>query len=162
MRVWRRFAEDSSGSTAVEFAIAGSVAIALIFAVIDVGRAFIVNGLLGDSVRQISRENSVREAPYSGAEFTAAALATLTARASGLLEADQVTVTTTVYDSFDDLAGNVVDGGAPPGGRPDQIVKYRLTYDMDYYTPFVGMLMDGAQFNHVAEIIVYNEPETEG
>ena len=32
---------------------------------------------------------------------------------------------------------------------------------MDYYTPFVGMLMDSVQFNHVAEIIVYNEPETE-
>lgn len=169
MRAWRqqancliaRFGRSTDGSTAAEFAIAATVAVAIIFAVIDVGRAFIVNGLLSDSVRSISRENRVREVPYSGVEFSTHALATIAARASGFLTPADVTVVTTVYDNFQDLANGQTAGGAPPGGHPDQIVKYRLTYDMNYYTPFVGMLMDSVQFNHVAEIIVYNEPETE-
>ncbi len=160
LRPARRLAADSRGSTSIEFALAGSVALALIFAIVDVGRAFIVNGLLGDSIRQISRENQVREVPYSADAFHSAALATITARSAGMLSPAQVVLTTTVFDNFEDLASNTVASGAPPGGEPDQIVKYRLTYDMDYYTPFVGMLMDSAQFNHVVEIIVYNEPDT--
>ena len=77
-----------------------------------------------------------------------------------MMDPNLVSITTQVFDSFDDLAANLESGGAPPGGAPGQIVKYRLSYDMDYYTPFVGMLMETANFHHVAEIIVYNEPET--
>ncbi|MEQ9125955.1 MAG: pilus assembly protein, partial [Alphaproteobacteria bacterium] len=67
----RRFAADRDGAVAIEFAFAGTIALALIFAAIDVGRLFIVNGLLGDAARQISRENQVRLSAYSSAEFNA-------------------------------------------------------------------------------------------
>lgn len=160
-RSLRRLLAAKEGNTAVEFAFAAALVLGLIFAAIDLGRVFIVGGLLGDAARQISRENQVREAPFTNDAFTAAAAATITARAAGFLDPNQVSIVTTVYDSFDALAANQVDGGAPPGGEPGQIVKYRLTYDMDYHTPFVGLLMDGALFSHTAEIIVYNEPETE-
>ena len=73
----KRFAKCTHGSTAAEFAIAASVALALIFAIVDVGRAFIVNGLLSDAARQISRENQVRETPYSSGEFSSAAQVTI-------------------------------------------------------------------------------------
>lgn len=159
LKIFERARRCERGSASIEFAIAGSLALALIFAIIDVSRAFIVTGLLSDAVRQVSRENQVRETPFTSAEFSAAALATVTSRAAGMLEPANVVVSTTVYDSFDALASNQTDSGAPPGGEPGQIVKYRLTYTMDYYTPFVGMMMEGAQFDHAAEIIVYNEPE---
>lgn len=160
-RTLQRFRQSESGSTAAEFAIAVTIAIGLIFAVVDVSRAFIVGGLLSDSARQVSRQNQVKETPYSNAAFAIAANATIAARSSGMLDSSQVAISTTVYDSFEDLANNTPVGGGPPGGRPDQIVKYRFTYDMDYYTPFVGLMMEGAEFNHVVEIIVYNEPDVE-
>lgn len=156
---FKRCRTDEAGSVAVEFAIGASFALALIFSVVDVGRLFIVSGLLGDAVRQISRDNQVRPTPFSAGAFSVNAAATLTAAADGLFDANTVSIATTVYDDFDALAANTPDAGAPPGGDPGQIVKYRLTYLMSYYTPFIGMLMDVAAFNHVAEIIVYNEPE---
>lgn len=156
-----RFRQSEAGSTAAEFAIAVTVAIGLIFAVVDVARAFIVGGLLSDAARQVSRQNQVRETPFSSAAFTTAANTIIEARSAGMLDAAQVTISTTVYDSFEDLASNSPESGGPPGGGPDQIVKYRFSYDMDYYTPFVGLFMDGAEFNHVVEIIVYNEPDVE-
>lgn len=156
----QRLAKCQDGTMAAEFAVGATVALALIFAVIDVGRVFIVNGLLGDAVRQISRENQVREVAYDAGQFSNAAAATISARAAGMLDPGEVIIETTVFDSFEALAANQEDGSAPPGGDPGQIVKYRLTYDMDYYTPFVGMLMDSVNFNHIAEIIVYNEPGT--
>jgi len=156
----RRFAADRDGAVAIEFAFAGTIALALIFAAIDVGRLFIVNGLLGDAARQISRENQVRLSAYSSAEFNAAAAVVLAGRASGMLDPNLVSIQTQVFDSFNDLATNTQSGGAPPGGNPGQIVKYRVSYEMDYVTPFVDLLMEGANFEHVAEIIVYNEPET--
>ena len=57
---WRRFVRDRDGVVATEFAIAATVAIALVFAAIDVGRLYIINGLLGDAARVISRENQVQ------------------------------------------------------------------------------------------------------
>ncbi len=156
----RRLLADRRGSMAVEFAIASSIALALIFAAIDVGRLFIVSGLLNASLRQISRENQVRLEPYTSDEFNVAAAVTIAARAAGMLDPNLVAIATTVYTDFDALADGTADASAPPGGRAAQIVKYRLSYTMDYYTPFVGILMDSANFSHVAEIIVYNEPET--
>jgi len=103
----------------------------------------------------------VKEDPHSSAAFTAAANVIIEARSAGMLDPQQVAISTTVYDSFEDLANNSPESGGPPGGNPDQIVKYRFTYDMDYYTPFIGLFMDGAEFNHVVEIIVYNEPDVE-
>jgi len=156
----RRLAADRDGAVAIEFAFAGTITLALIFSAIDIGRLFIINGLLGDAARQISRENQVRLTAYTSAEFNAAAAVVLAGRASGMLDPNLVTIQTQVFDSFSDLAANTQSGGAPPGGNPGQIVKYRVSYDMDYITPFVDFLMDGANFAHVAEIIVYNEPET--
>jgi hypothetical protein len=156
-----RLRHSDTGSTAAEFAIAVTVAVGLIFAVVDVARAFIVGGLLSDAARQVSRQNQVKEDPHSSAAFTAAANVIIEARSAGMLDPQQVAISTTVYDSFEDLANNSPESGGPPGGNPDQIVKYRFTYDMDYYTPFIGLFMDGAEFNHVVEIIVYNEPDVE-
>jgi len=155
-----RLIKSRDGTMAAEFAIASSVAIALVFAAIDVGRLFIINGLLGDAARQISRENQVQLTAYDSNAFTAAAAVILADRSADMFDPALVSISTTVYDSFDDLAAGAENGGAPPGGDPGQIVKYRLTYTMDYYTPFIGMLMETANFNHTAEIIVYNEPET--
>ena len=154
-------ASNNDGSMAVEFAIAIPIVLGLIFASVDIGRVFIVNGLLGDAARQVSRENQVRETPYGNDEFLAAAAATITARSGGMLDANLVSITTKVYDSFDALASDTEAGGAPPGGEPGQIVKYRLDYQMDYHTPFIDLMMQGAAYAHAVEIIVYNEPENE-
>lgn len=157
----RGFARSEDGNTAIEFAFAATLVLALIFAGIDLGRAMIVGGLLGDSARRISRENQVLETALDSSEFNAAAAAVIASRASGFLNPNEVTIETTVYESFDALASGTEANGAPPGGDPGQIVKYRLSYDMDYYTPFVELLMTGAQYSHISEIIVYNEPDND-
>ena len=157
-QLFRQWRSDDRGSTAIEFSIAGAVAIAILFAVVDIGRTYIVNSLLSDAARLISRENQVRITPYTPSEFTANATVKIASRAAGFLDPVQVAIVTSVYDSFEDLANNVKATGAPLGGAPGQIVKYRLTYDMDFYTPIVGLLLDAAEFNHVVEMIVYNEP----
>lgn len=156
----RRLGRNDHGTVAVEFAIGATITLALLFTVVDVGRVYIVAGLMGDATRQISRENQVRETAYTAEQFATAADTVIEDRAANMLDPQLVTITTTVYDSFQALADDTPNDAAPPGGDPGQIVKYRLTYDMDYYTPFVGLMMEGAQFSHVAEIIVYNEPDT--
>lgn len=157
----RRFSRNDSGSVAVEFGIASTVVLALIFSAVDMGRVFIVGGLLGDAARQISRENQVRENPYPAVDFNTAADLVITARSGGMLNPALVSISTDVYRNFEDLGADQPIEGGPPGGEPSQIVKYRLEYAMDYYTPFIDLLMNGAQFQQVAEIIVFNEPETE-
>lgn len=160
-RLCRRFWRADEGNTAVEFSFAITFVLALIFAALDISRVYIVSGLLGDSVRRISRENQVLETPRDSAAFDAAADVIIASKASGFIDVASVAVTTTVYASFDDLAAGVAVAGGAPGGSPGQIVKYRLTYNMDYLTPFIDLLFEGAEFSHTAEIIVYNEPETQ-
>lgn len=157
----RNIALNDEGSTAIEFAIASSVVLGLVFAAVDLGRVYIVGGLLGDAARQISRENQVRENPYPAANFQARVAEIINARSGGMLDPSLVAIGTDVYANFEDLASDQPVVGGPPGGSPSQIVKYRLDYNMDYYTPFVGLLMEGGQYVHAAEIIVFNEPDSE-
>ena len=98
-----RFRKQDDGSVALEFAVAISFALALIFAVIDVGRVYIVSGLLGDTVRQISRTNQVRPTPFTTAEFNADAAQTITDLSAGMIDAAQVVISTTVYEDFEAL-----------------------------------------------------------
>ena len=81
LRLW----SDQSGTSAVEVAIAAPVALAILFAVIDVGRTLVVASLLDDAVRAISRQNQVKLTPSDQAGFTAEAQTTIQGKSFGLI-----------------------------------------------------------------------------
>jgi hypothetical protein len=74
-----------------------------------------------------------------------------------LVDITKVSVTTTAYDSFEDVG--VAGKGSTGMGTEEQIVVYTVTYPWKVFTPMIGSLIGHSGIVTLSsQIVVRNEP----
>jgi Flp pilus assembly pilin Flp len=178
-----RLARDRQGVTTLEFAFITPVILLMILGIVEFSLIMFTmaataatsrTGKTGWTAEGLSREQTI--------------INSITSRTAGLLDAGSITITTTIYPSFNnvndpepyvdangngmynagetytDINGNGEwdeDMGATGLGGPGDVVVYNISYPWDIKTPIVGALI-GDPFTITVRSVVKNEPFNDG
>jgi Flp pilus assembly protein TadG len=181
-RLWRPAAEDC-GKAAIEFAFIAPVFLAMIGAIMEFSGIMFIQALLEGSAREASRYG-ITGFTTPGVSREDQIMAIIADNTLGLIDLDELQMTTLVYENFGDVgqpepftdandndtydageAFNDVNGngawdedmGAAGLGGPGDVVVYRMSYDWDMMIPmFVPFF--GESISLQANIAVRNEP----
>jgi Flp pilus assembly protein TadG len=181
-RLCRRAAEDC-GKAAIEFAFIAPVFLAMIGAIMEFSGIMFIQALLEGSAREASRYG-ITGFTTPGVSREDQIMAIIADNTLGLIDLDELQMTTLVYENFGDVgqpepftdandndtydageAFNDVNGngawdedmGAAGLGGPGDVVVYRMSYDWDMMIPmFVPFF--GESISLQANIAVRNEP----
>ena len=181
-RLWRRAAEDR-GNAAMEFAFIAPIFLAMIGAIMEFSGIMFIQALLEGSAREASRYG-ITGFTSEGVSRDDQILAIVEKNTFGLIDLDELQMTTLVYENFGDVgqpepftdendndtydAGedfNDVNGngawdedmGAAGLGGPGDVVVYQMSYDWDIIIPIFRPFF-GDSINLQANIAVRNEP----
>lgn len=177
--------EGENGSATVEFALAGSLVIVTVIVIIEIMAVLLLNILIEGGVREAARFGITGNLGQSGREQ--AILDIIEQNTLGLIDINNATITTLVYNSFSDIGQSEdyidnspangqyddgeaftdsnsngiwdIDKGTPGLGEDNDIVLYIIEYDW----PFMTGLISSATGNPLrlkASIPVKNEPYT--
>lgn len=178
-----RLRRDDRGALMVEFAVVFPILLLGILGTIETATIIFIGssiesavlqasrfGITGNTSNGVSREERVREIVGE--------------KTYGLVNMDEVTIETLVYESFADIGkpepfqdtntnlaydlgepftdvnGNGQwdpDMGAAGLGGPDAVVVYRVIYDWGLMTPYMRRVM-GDSIHNVSSVAVRNEP----
>jgi hypothetical protein len=181
-RFWRQVAEDG-GKAAIEFAFIAPVFLGMIGAIMEFSGIMFVQALLEGSAREASRYG-ITGFNMEGVSRDEQILAIVEKNTLGLIDLDELHMTTLVYENFGDVGqpepftdenGNEAwdagepytdvngngswdeDMGAAGLGGPGDVVVYQMSYDWDIIIPmFVPFF--GEAISLEANIAVRNEP----
>ncbi|MBM3482908.1 MAG: pilus assembly protein [Alphaproteobacteria bacterium] len=176
---------DQRGATAVEFAVIGSVLIFLIAGIVEFSLVMVVTNSLEASTSISSRVGKTGFAD-TGLSREETILAEIEKRAGGLIDIDDVEITSQSYESFDeigkpepwndansdgvpddgeytDINGNGQwdqDMGVAGFGGSDEVVVYNIKYDWEIITPLMREVIGGSDgaVSLSAQWVVKNEP----
>ncbi len=183
--LWRRLMRSDDGSSAIEFAFAAPIVILGIAGIIDLMMVLFVTSLMEGGLQNASRIGRTGFQPV-GMTRTDAIRQEIQDATIGLVDIDNVTITTSVYPCFDsigqpepyvddndngsydngepytDVNGNTSwdsDMAATGLGGPGSIVLYQVFYDWSALTPLIGNIFgpDGTIPLSVS-VAVRNEP----
>ncbi|HUH04312.1 MAG TPA: TadE/TadG family type IV pilus assembly protein [Kofleriaceae bacterium] len=182
LRLWRRAAEDG-GKAAIEFAFVAPIFLGMIGAIMEFSGIMFIQALLEGSAREASRYG-ITGFTTPGVSREDQIMAIIEQNTLGLIDLDQLQMTTLVYENFGDVgqpepftdandndvydageAFNDVNGngawdpdmGAAGLGGPGDVVVYQMSYDWDIIIPmFVPFFGESIRLN--ANIAVRNEP----
>ena len=180
-----RFAADTRGATAVEFAMIAPVLLAMLFGIIEFGLVLAADIVLKDATQDAARTGRTGfVAEDSSQDQTIRAI--VRDRAGVLLDADKITIESRSYEGFDklkkpepfvdangngkrdngenftDVNGNGkwdADQGASGYGGTNEVVLYTITYPWRFFTPLIGDLVGtNGTLTLQATAVVQNEP----
>jgi Flp pilus assembly protein TadG len=183
--LWRRFLRSDNGSSAVEFAFAAPIVILIIAGIIDLMMVLFVTSLMEGGLQSASRLGRTGFQP-AGITRTDAIRLEIQKATIGLVDMNDITITTSVYPCFDsigqpepyvddngsgsydagepftDVNGNTTwdsDMAASGLGGPGSIVLYEVFYNWAALTPLIGKIFgpDGTIPLSVS-VAVRNEP----
>jgi len=184
LRLYRR---NESGVTAVEFAFIAPVLFMLMFGIIEFSLYMFATSVLESAVTMSSRlgKTGFDDEDTSGISREAMIHDLVEEKSAGLLDPDNLVITTLVYSSFDnigqpephsDLNSNGIietgeytdinlngqydeDMGAAGLGGPDEVVVYRVQYPWHVTTPMIGRFFSSTgDVMITTSIVVKNEP----
>lgn len=181
-QLWRHVIEDG-GKAAIEFAFIAPIFLGMIGAIMEFSGIMFVQALLEGSAREASRY-SITGFTTEGVSRDEQILAIVEKNTLGLIDLDELHMTTLVYENFGDVGqpepftdenGNEAwdagepytdvngngswdeDMGAAGLGGPGDVVVYQMSYDWDIIIPmFVPFF--GEAISLEANIAVRNEP----
>jgi hypothetical protein len=181
-QLWRLALEDG-GKAAIEFAFIAPIFLGMIGAIMEFSGIMFVQALLEGSAREASRY-SITGFTTEGVSRDEQILAIVEKNTLGLIDLDELHMTTLVYENFGDVGqpepftdenGNEAwdagepytdvngngswdeDMGAAGLGGPGDVVVYQMSYDWDIIIPmFVPFF--GEAISLEANIAVRNEP----
>lgn len=186
----KKLRANESGATMLEFALVAPFAVIAIMAVIELSLLMLAQNIMESATFIASRQGKTGYIE-SGMTREQTILNVLEARAGSLLDTDQITITTTTYNNFDDIGqpepfvdanDNGVrddgenytdlnengeydeDQGAEGAGAASEVVVYVVTYPWHIFTPVIATLM-GVQNSTIqltSRAIVKNEPFSTG
>lgn len=184
-RLFCRFRECESGVTAIEFAFVSPVLIYFIIGILEFSMIFLATNVLENAVGNAARLGKTGYVT-SGESREQTMKDEIAARIGGFIKPNDITVTSTTYDSFDqvgqaepfidsnangvydygetytDVNGNGMhddDMGSAGQGNAGQVVVYRIDYPWHLMTPLLGnFLGDDGVFTISTRIVVKNEP----
>lgn len=185
LRRARLVPRDQRGTTAVEFALIGGVLIFLIAGIVEFSLVMVVTNSLEAATSISSRVGKTGFAD-TGLSREETILAEIEKRAGGLIDIDDVEITSQAYASFDqigkpepwndsnsdgvpddgeytDINGNGQwdeDMGIEGFGGSDEVVVYTIKYDWRIITPLMSQVIGGADgaVTLSAQWVVKNEP----
>ncbi len=180
------FSKDKGekGAAAVEFALAGSLVVVTVIAIIEILIVLFVNILIEGGIREASRFGTTGS--DGGVGRAQQILNIVEQHTLGLVDMDSATVTTLVYDSFSSIgeAEDYIDD-APANGQYDSgesytddngngqwdedkgiagvgaagdIVLYKVEYDLPFFTGILAPLVGQDFLRLTAVVPVKNEP----
>lgn len=180
-----RFRKCERGVTAIEFAFVSPVLIYFIIGILEFSMIFLATNVLENAVGNAARLGKTGYVT-SGESREQTMKDEIAARVGGFINPNDITVTSTTYDSFDkvgqaepfiDSNGNGVydygetytdvngngthddDMGQNSQGNAGQVVVYRIDYPWHLMTPLLGnFLGDNGVFTISTRIVVKNEP----
>lgn len=184
----RRFHSDNRGVTALEFAFAAPVILYFLVGMIEFSYLFMANNMLENAANHASRTGKTG---YIAANMTREEYLKkqISERIDGLMNPDKLSMSTRVYESFDDIGkaeayidanhnnsydfgetytdsnGNGqwdTDKGSAGLGDAGKIVVYDFTYDWDMMTPLLSnLLANNGKVTITTRIVLKNEPYNE-
>lgn len=184
MRRIARFSRNKDGAALIEFALIGPIFLFLLIALFETALVFLASALLEGGIREASRFGITGRTDLGARD--AVIQRVIEDNSVGLLNANDIEVTSEVFESFDDIGlveefddangnglrdpgenftdtngnGRYDNGEGVPGvGGPQDIVLYSVTYDWQLITPFLRPLVppDGIIVLQ-ARTAVRNEP----
>lgn len=152
-RTIKRFEDDESGATAVEFAIIAAPFFLLVFAIIETSVMFFAGQYFETAVDDTAR--LLRTGQLGANSTNAQFRAELCSRITVMLNCSDVATDVQVAASFDALndpplpdpvTGDIPSGWQPPG--PDLIMQVSASYKWPIYTNFAAPLLhtEGGSF----------------
>lgn len=172
--IFGKAVRDSSGATAVEFALIGPVFIALIFSAIEMGLLLTKKALLENAASSISRD--IYTGAAAGGGLTQAELQETVCDTLSLLDStceDNLAIELTPIANFQAIPTSEVpciDSGASINpvvgfnpGAGNSIVYMRICLSTNVYTPGIGLGLElprtpTGKFEVVSALAFANEP----
>ncbi len=185
-RFWRPFLRSEDGSSLVEFAFVAPIIFLAIAGIIDLMMVLFVTSLMEGGLQSASRLGRTGFQP-AGITREDAILQEVNDATVGLLDTNELTITTSVYPCFDAIGqpepyvdDNPANGSYDPGeaftdvngnllwdsdmaasglGGPGSIVLYEVFYDWAALTPIMGQFFGpGGKIPLSVSLAVRNEP----
>lgn len=178
-----RLLHNSSGLTTIEFAIVAPILILLIMGIIEFSMIMYTSATMESATAATARTGKTGYIAQ-GLTRQQTIINAITARTVGLLDPNKITVTTTIYPTFDsvsqpepytdsngngtyntgepytDINGNGqwdADMGDAGLGNGGDIVVYNISYPWDVVTPIISAFT-GTPFPITVRTVVKNEP----
>lgn len=172
-----------AGNAAVEFALVLPLLLLCLLGVFELGIAFVINGTLESAVIEASRFGTTGQENEEGKSRTDVIREIIADRTFGLIDMDEVVITTNVYRSFGamrqpepytdtnkngkwdpgepftDINGNGgwdPDQGKSGAGGAGDIVLYSVEYETNIFSALLKPLV--GKILHRASVAVRNEP----
>lgn len=185
MRHRTTLAQDSAGTTAIEFALGVPVLLLAAVLLIEVGFWLSVQSVLNIGTREASRVGITGAPPPDGMTRDQQLRRIILDTSSGFIDPAQLATDLVSYGSFDDvgkpepfvdLNGNKrwdpgepftdvngngrwdADRGAAGAGAGGQVVVYHVTYAGKPLTQMAASLLSEGAYRYETHIVVRNEP----
>ncbi|WP_209010858.1 TadE/TadG family type IV pilus assembly protein [Labrenzia sp. PHM005] len=173
-RIWlrrrlRSFARDKDGVTAIEFAFVALPFFTVVFGILELGLAFLVNRMVDNAVIEASR--LIRTGQATSSSFSANDFADQVCNAlpGFLCQSDRIRVNVskandftniTSLDSLYDSEGNIVDDNAYASSNESEIVVVNVVYRWPMFSSFMNLsALDHGSERHLSSTMVFrNEP----
>lgn len=182
--VKKRLLENKEGSALIEFALLMPVFFFLIFGIIEIFTLMLAEGLMESATRQASRSGLTGYVPDSTTrdEYILQQIRDEVF----FVDPEQIKLETLIYSNFGDINqaepytdengdgsydvgepytdsnGNGqwdFDMGVAGIGNGGDIVVYRISYDWEFMTPFIGeLLFEDGEYKITTSAVVRNEP----
>ena len=165
----RKLARNKDGATAIEFALVALPFFTVVFAILELGLAFIVNRMVDNAVIEASRmirTGQASQANFSTANFRDQVCASMP---TFLCSAERIRVNVSVandfvnvnsIDSLYDEDGNLKDDNAYTQSQKSEIVAVNVIYKWPMFTSFLNLsALDHGNERHLSSTMVFrNEP----
>ena len=181
-RYVRNLASDIGGVTAIEFAMIAPVFVIMLMGIVEFSLVMFVNSTIEGATAASGRYGKTGYTAY-GSSRKQQIIDTVAAKTNGLLDPSLITVTTTVYPSFDSISkdepyidtnhngthdvgeaytdtnhnGQWDSTGVAGLGNANDIVVYTVSYPWTINTPLIGRFF-GSPFIISSRTVVKNEP----
>ncbi len=179
----KTFLRDNRGVTAIEFAMIAPVFFLMLFGIIELSLVMFVSSTMEGAVDASGRYGKTGYVA-AGSTRQQQIIATIASKTTGLLDPTKITVTTTIYPSFDSVnkpesytdtnhngAYNIgepfvdsnsngqwdADMGVAGLGNGNDVVVYTVSYPWKINTPIVAHFLGGT-LNITSRTVVKNEP----
>lgn len=148
-----------SGAALVEFALVAPMFFLLLFGILEISTYALIKSSMELALQQVSRFGRTGDLE-GGKTQQQSAIALAEKYSFGLIDSEDLNLSTTVYQSFSDLP-KLSD--APESGNNfgsgSQIVLYTLTYSYHLNTPLVGKFFSSNNISKIkVSTVVVNEP----
>lgn len=154
-RLFSRLIRCNDGVTAIEFALLSPVLLLMVMGIIEFAVIMFVSVVMESATDMTARLGSTGYVP-TGTSQAQEIINNVDSMTAGLLNANNITITTTSYSGFNEI-GVAGQGTANSLGGPGDVVLYTVSYPWTIMTPIVSAVI-GNKITLRASTVVRNEP----